>query len=252
MVSWDTATDWDAGTDDGTEHAPSRDSEKLRLGQADGSMTHFWRFNSLAGDSVVDRSGGYDLSNPNISGGWNSTAAPSPRWDGCLRLDGTYHIGKSNNLFVTSSNVWEFEAWFRPEATGRQGIMGQYRAWNVQYDRYGNQGINIATWGGNHTMGSGLATGTWHHIYAFWDRPNNQIGGRVNGTPYSASYSDGVDTDTYEFVIGATNQSNDGNPMYLNGYIAEARVSLGGSRQITDAVDLRITQGTHTTSKQTL
>lgn len=249
-LTWETATDWNnAVSRSATEHEPERDETSIRLGRQnteDGPLA-FYRFHSGSGSTLVDVSGN---NNDGSITGASWASAPSPRFAGALSFDGTDDHVDCGSLF-SSTDVYEVDFWFNPDSTSNDGkIFDQRNVWFCQWNRFGNQGVNIAIYGDNTTFGSGLSTNTWHHFYGRWE-VGTALYGQVNGGAESSySTTDGVDDATFVTALAANvNSDNTIGGAEFAGDVSEFRFWEGTSTAIgAGGPTLYITSGTLTTA----
>lgn len=243
VLSWDTAADWDAGSDTRIEHESERGADSIRLGRDNTEQTPlaFYRYHDGSGTTLTDVSG--NAHNGSITGAtW--TTAPS-RFAGALAADGVDDYVRLGSLY--SGGVSEFETWFYPrDGTTQSQILGcQYQCWDITYNRSGNQQINIGVYGDNTTLSGTLAANEWHHVYARYDT-GTAIGGAVNGNSISTVSTSDTPSDTSHPTELSGKPTRDAG--YADCLQAETRLFESNSAVITSPSDsLYVTDGSLTT-----
>lgn len=231
-IAWRTAADWDGATaDSGVVHesvtnTDHDDETAVRMGYSYGSPLYA---SGLRAYYPLDEDSGpaaYDLSGNGFDG--SETGGATPDQTGVLGTSGWSFDGTDDaiqcptGLWDGSQSVHASVFWFKPDATGQQGIHDEFDNWTVFYDRNGSQGINVASYGDNATFGSGLAIGAWHFVYAHWE-PGSEYGASINGGPISTvSTTDGLESTANPQYLGSADAGSS-LAAHLTGQIAYLR-----------------------------
>lgn len=153
-----------------------------------------------------------------------------------LLLPGGAFISTSNDIFAALLQDWTYEAFvYAISIGGSQVIFGSQGAGFSGVLLFLNGGVITllcgsadggTNWSVAFTSGATLSTGTWYHVAGV--RHGNNFNTYLNGVSQgSATYSGSIIKGMTGQAIGAANA---GGTSSWNGYVDEARISMGVAR----------------------
>jgi len=191
------------------------------------NLISYWKLDEASGNAL-DAHGSNDLTDTNTVGSATGIINNGRDFED---TNSEYFTIADNASLSTGDIDFTVQAWIKPESLvgnltyvmskGKVGQVGSEYALHINFsDTPAFQVVSGVPSAATATWGSALSAGTLYHLLAWHDASANQVGITVNdGTPVTASFSDGSQDGTKPFRIGLDSETTASS--YFDGVIDE-------------------------------